>query len=405
VWGVKRSENATHPAPATLCVAQMSGKHCPDICRIPFYTFIFNLFRLATHFVATVAISQNGVDKMQKEKDPQGRKWNITLNNPAEKNFSHERIKKELEKLKSCVYWCMADEQGAEEQTPHTHIFVAFSSAVRFSTLKNNFQSAHLERANGTAQENRDYITKTGKWTDSEKSETSIAGSFEEWGEMPAERQGGFSVEAIILDRIQDGATNAEIIQEFPNYLRGMRDVEYVRQSLKHEENRNKWRNLETVYIWGITGAGKTRFVMDGHGYSNVYAVNDYAHPFDCYSGENVILFDEFDSGIKIQFMNNYLDGYPIALPARYSNKQACYTNVYIISNIDLRLQYLGVQKQQPEVWAAFIRRIHKVIHFMSDGTRREYDTKDYINGSGAWVELPANIAMPFDMDNVKQNG
>ena len=84
---------------------------------------------------------------------------------------------------------------------------------------------------------------------------------------------------------------------------------------------------------------------MDKYGYSNVYAVNNYKHPFDLYFGEYVMLFDEFSSNssvgsIRIQDMNNYLDGYPIALPARYNNKQACYKKVYIISNLDLREQY-----------------------------------------------------------------
>ena len=341
---------------------------------------------------------------MSKGKVPQGRKWNGVFNNATEKGFTHERIKEELGKLKSAVYWCMADEIGNEEETPHTHLFIAFSSAVRFSTLKNLFPTAHLERANGTAQENRDYIAKTGKWAETEKAETSIDGSFEEWGEMPIEQlMGKRNIEAAILQMIQGGATNAEILLAFPDYLRGMRDVEFVRQALKHEQYRDKWRNLETVYIWGATGAGKTRSVMDNHGYSNVYAVNNYKHPFDGYFGEMVMLFDEFNSGIRIQDMNNYLDGYPIALPARYSNKQACYEKVFIISNLDLLEQYRHEQDVQPEVWAAFIRRIHKVIHFAADGTKREYNTKDYLRNrhKGGWVELPEDIPTPFDVEEL----
>ena len=331
-------------------------------------------------------------------KNPQSKKWQLTINNPAEKGFTHEHIKSELQKLKPIIYWCMADEQGAEEQTPHCHIFLMCSSALRFSTLKNLFEPAHIERANGTAQENMEYIAKIGKWADSDKAGTNIVGSFEEFGNMPIERQrGGRNIESAIIDRILDGASNAEILLEF-DYLRGMRDVEFVRQSLKHEEYRDKWRDIETTYIWGATGTGKTRSVMDGHGYSNVYAVNNYKHPFDGYFGESVMLFDEFNSGIRIQDMNNYLDGYPIALPARYSNKQACYERVYIVSNLDLRYQYKSEQQNHPEVWAAFIRRIHKVIHFMPDGTRQEYDTNEYLHERIAWLELPANTPTPFDM-------
>lgn len=32
----------------------------------------------------------------------------------------------------------------------------------------------------------------------------------------------------------------------------------------------------------------------------------------------------------------NILDGYPLELPCRYANKQACYTEVYLVSNLPL---------------------------------------------------------------------
>ena len=40
----------------------------------------------------------------------------------------------------------------------------------------------------------------------------------------------------------------------------------------------------------------------------------------------------------KIDNMLKYLDGHPIELPSRYFNKTACYTRVYIITNIELNL-------------------------------------------------------------------
>ena len=296
----------------------------------------------------------------------------------------------------------MADEKGNEEETPHTHIFIAFSSAVRFSTLKNLFESAHIERANGTSQENRDYIAKEGKWKDSDKSETTIEGSFEEWGEMPTERQAFGNAEAEIIERIKNGASNAEILIEFPYYLRGMRDVEYVRQTLRAEEYREKWRNLEVTYIWGRTGTGKTRSVMDHYGYSNVYSVNNYKHPFDGYSGESVMLFDEFNSSFRILDMNNYLDGYPVALPARYSNKQACYERVFIISNLDLHYQYPFHRINERSMWDAFIRRIHKVMRFFPDGTYCEYDTRDYVLGK--WKNM-TDMYLPLRLNTKEMLG
>lgn len=331
-------------------------------------------------------------------RDTQSRKYLITINNFLDHGYTRESIRERITALKSLIYFCAAEEKGHETGTHHIHIYTVFSSGVRFSTMKNVFAlGGDIEPAKGSSAENRDYVAKTGKWSNSVKADTSIEGTFEEYGEMPEEHQGVSGEEAAIIERIKDGASNAEILGEFPRYLRGLRDIEYVRQTLRAEEYRERWRDLETVYIWGTTGAGKTRYVMESFGYGNVYAVNDYKHPFDGYAGESVLLFDEFASSFRIQDMNNYLDGYPLALPARYSNKQACYDKVFIISNLDLRDQYSFARINQQEVWAAFVRRIHKVIRFYADGSRQEYETKDYLARTDTWKELPADMETPFE--------
>jgi len=118
---------------------------------------------------------------------------------------------------------------------------------------------------------------------------------------------------------------------------------------------------------------------MESHGYENVYRVTNYLHPFDRYAAQKVILFDEFHSSIKIEEMLNLLDGYPLSLPCRYADKQACYTEVYIISNIELKHQYPEQQKKTAFVYAAFLRRIHKVVHYVSVGKFKTYSVKQYL--------------------------
>ena len=78
-------------------------------------------------------------------------------------------------------------------------------------------------------------------------------------------------------------------------------------------------------------------------------------------------MFDEFRSSLMIGDMLDYLDGYPLALPARYANRQACYTTVYLISNIGLSAQYRNLQENEPATWKAFLRRIHHVIEYHRD--------------------------------------
>ena len=100
---------------------------------------------------------------------------------------------------------------------------------------------------------------------------------------------------------------------------------------------------------------------MEKYGYSKVYRVTNYQHPFDSYAGQRVILFDEFRSSLPISDMLKYLDGYPVMLPCRYADKVACFAEVYIVSNIPIEKQYPNVQFEEPETWQAFCRRFHEV--------------------------------------------
>ena len=338
--------------------------------------------------------------KIKSKKDTQSRKWLLTINNPIENgNFTHDKIKEELTNFKSIIYYCMADETGLETGTPHTHLYIVFSSGVRWSTVKKHFPSADIESALGNSQQNYEYISKTGKWSDDSKADTSVEGSFEEWGEMPVEHQGARNDLNYLYDKIKDGCTDIEILDENPDFMRDLNNIERVRQKLKAEEYKNKFRELETIFIYGETEAGKTRYVMEKYGYENVYSVTDYIRPFDDYNGEYVMLFDEFEGKIRIQKMNQYLDGYPLKLPARYTNKQACYEKIYIISNIELRDLYKSVQDKYPKVWNAFTRRIHKVIHFQKDGERNEYDTQDYLKNKDSEDKQINIVELPFDGD------
>ncbi len=310
-------------------------------------------------------------------KDPQGRKWLLTLNNPKEKAIDHQKIKDQLNLFPSLLYWCIADEKG---ETEHSHVFFALEHPTRFSTIKGRFPTAHIDRAEGTAAECRAYVQKSGKWAKSDKAETSIPGTFEEWGELPIERQGERTDLALLYQLIKDGLSNYEIMEQNPDYMLSLEKIERARQAVREQQYRETFRKLEVTYIWGPTGVGKTRSVMEGQGYSDVYRVTDYAHPFDSYAGEDVLLLDEYGSNFNIRDLLNYLDGYPLTLPARYSNRVACYTKVYIISNICLSKQYTDIQWDSPAIFDALLRRINKVVHYNGPGEFQEFETADYMS-------------------------
>ena len=312
--------------------------------------------------------------------DLQSRKWLVTINNPKEKGFEHDSIKEILKKYKGCLYWCMSDEIGNEGGTYHTHVFMVCSGAVRFSTMKKRFEGAHFDVCKGTSADNRDYVFKLGKWSNTAKEETRVEGTQEEWGELPVERQGHRNDIDTLYSMIKQGLSNYEIIESDPQYMLNLDKIERARQTVLEERYKNEWRDLNVTYIYGTTGTGKTRSVMEKYGYSNVFRVTDYDHPFDGYKGQDVIVFEEFRSSLRIDDMLKYLDGYPVEIPCRYANKIACFTKVYIISNIALTEQFPNVQKEQAETWNAFLRRIGKVRIHIKDKVH-EGTTEEYING------------------------
>lgn len=297
--------------------------------------------------------------KKELASDTQSRKWLITINNPEKYGYDHEKIKKILDDFKSVLYWCMCDEIG-ESGTFHTHLFICGKCSIRFSKIKKKFPSAHIDCCNGTAQNNKDYIKKEGKWEKDKKKETNISESFEEFGELPIERQGKRNDLDALYDMINSGMSNAEIIQADTSYIMNIDKIDRARQAIREDKSKNIFRKLEVHYIFGPAGTGKTRYVMEKYGYTNVCKITNYdSHPFDSYKGEDVLLFDEYRSQLKVGDMLQYLDGYPLNLPARYGDKVALYTKVYIVSNIPFQKQYINVQQNEWGTWGAFCRRIN----------------------------------------------
>ncbi len=321
--------------------------------------------------------------------DKQSRKWQLTINNPAEKELSHSVLKEILSQIKPIQYYCMSDEIASSH---HTHIYIHCTSPVRFSTLKNKFPTAHIELARGTAVQNRDYVFKEGKWQNNKKHETNLIDTHEEYGELPVERQGARNDLADLYDMIKQGASDYEILDSNPEFFSQIDRMEKVRQTIYQDVYKNEFRHLDVTYIWGETGSGKTRNVMEQYGYANVYRITNYAHPFDLYKGQSVIIFEEFRSSLPLSDMLNYLDGYPLALPCRYNDRVACYTTVFIISNIDIRLQYAALQKLERESWLAFLRRIHNV-KIYSGKRETIYSMEQYLNN---FLPVSDDTEIPF---------
>ena len=239
---------------------------------------------------------------------------------------------------------------------------------MRFGTLKRRFPTAHIEKAIGTSQENRDYMLKEGKWAETAKAETRVEGTFKEFGVLPNEASEKSPKMAQLMQDVKDGYSTTEIIENDPSFAFKINDIDALREKLLFERFRKENRPVKTNYLYGDSGTGKTRSIYETHPPEDVYRITDYSGQsgarFDDYHGEPVIVFEEFHSQVPISAMLNFLDIYPLRLPARYRDRVACFDTVYITSNIPLEDQYRDIQKHEMETWRAFLRRIHTVTEF-----------------------------------------
>ena len=305
------------------------------------------------------------------ENNTQSRKWALVINNPLEAGLDHAAIREILYRF-SPAYFCMADEI-ATTGTYHTHIFLLAPSPIRFSTIKNRFPTAHIEKAYGSAKANRAYILKEGHWADTDKAETSVSGTFEEWGDLPAEKEEEAPEMFKLIQDLRAGKSVMEIIEDNPKLAFRIREIETLRQAILEEKYSAENRALEVTYLYGASGTGKTRGIFEKHDRKSICRITDYGGRngvrFDAYHCQDVLVLEEFHSQIPISAMLNYLDIYPLTLPARYTDRIACYTKVYITSNIPLEEQYRDIQRYQMETWRAFLRRVQNVIEYLRDGS------------------------------------
>ena len=305
------------------------------------------------------------------ENNTQSRKWALVINNPLEAGLDHAAIREILYRF-SPAYFCMADEI-ATTGTYHTHIFLFSPSPMRFSTVKNRFSTAHIEKAYGSAKANRAYILKEGHWADTDKAETSVSGTFEEWGDLPAEKEEEAPEMFKLIQDLRAGKSVMEIIEDNPKLAFRIREIETLRQASLEEKYSAENRALEVTYLYGASGTGKTRGIFEKHDRKSICRITDYGGRngvrFDAYHCQDVLVLEEFHSQIPISAMLNYLDIYPLTLPARYTDRIACYTKVYITSNIPLEEQYRDIQRYQMETWRAFLRRVQNVIEYLRDGS------------------------------------
>jgi len=277
---------------------------------------------------------------------------------PFFKNY--ECAKEFFKRVDFIEYFCFKYEKGEKKGLLHLQGFMRYNKPLDMKTVHKIYPTIHLDPSYGTNNECRDYCRKM---------ETAVEGyEFFEFGNFVEEKQ-RTDMKQLAKD-IKEGKSFEEMFDDY-TWLMIQSGDKIMKSMQRHKYSRfkNTVRDVHVTYIYGKEGTGKTTYCERVLGYEpmQVSFVGEYntTGQFDEYDGQDVIVFDEFDSQIELTKMNKYLDGRPCPLYGRNYNRTACYTKVFIISNYPLDHQYKKARTEQGKEpsYKGFCRRIREIIH------------------------------------------
>lgn len=305
----------------------------------------------------------------------------LTMENYQKHGLNHEGIQKGIKSFASLVYGCF-DLEVSNNGVPHAHAYLVFDYQVRVSTVKNVFgKFIHIEKAQGSHAQCIAYCEKSGEAL-AKKKETQVEGSFWETGTRPldrAEKRKG--VWASVYAMAKTGEFSAlDILEANPSLAGHLDKIETLVARCKAQESKKRWRDVEVLLLYGDTATGKTTWAYENHSTGGIYRVTDYEHPYEGYSGEKTMVYDEFDHKAHTMNLSSILqltDRFPLgaALTRRYSNLVPEFETVIFISNEPPNAMY---KKVPPKQWNAFLRRINHIYRFDGVGLIAEEDKSRY---------------------------
>lgn len=260
--------------------------------------------------------------------------------------------RKEIEEALASYNYLGQLEEGEEDGYRHWQLIIdGGQSPIRFSTLKRRLPTAHLEPRRGPIQQAINYVT---------KEETRIIGEprLEHGTIRHCDEKGRRKDVEVVREAIlEKGLSADEVFLQVPESNRMTAMVEKL-VAARDRSRHTKPRQLEVIWLYGPPGTGKTSLAVEMGGKS-YYRVTDYQHPFDAYSGEEVLILDEFDGGMRLSALLNILDIWPTMLPARYADRVAAYSEVVLVSN---EAPWSFYPWETPSRRQALMRRVHQVL-------------------------------------------
>jgi hypothetical protein len=313
---------------------------------------------------------------------------------------SYEMASEYFKQIDFIKYLCFQNDKGEEGENLHLQGFMTYHRPMDFNIVKKIYPSIHLDPCFCSNTEAREYCKKERTRQDEYP--------FFEYGDFVEERQ-RVDTEKFTQDILDLTVPITELFKRYKTLtLQSLPRIKQMRQEVLTEMYSDKVRDVNVTYIYGVSRAGKSTYPRRVLGYTpkEVAKVGKYnsTGQFDDYNMQDVIVFDEFRGQLPLTEMNDYIEGEPLHLSARQTNRLAIYTKVFIISNYPLSEQYKKAREDgDTPSYDSFCNRIKEIIymparnHYVWKLGRPTDEVLATLKTQGAKVEL-----LPQTVEQIK---
>lgn len=235
--------------------------------------------------------------------DLRSRRWTFTLNNYKDHGWTEwQYILKDRFQINADYIVC--EEEVGEQGTPHLQGYIRFKNAVRFTTLQNKFNGlAHLEVAQGTDEQNRNYCTKeNGNILEIGTIQENMRGQKTDWNKLIDDFQ---SMDFTLFQ--------VRWPKESLLYLDKLQRLVYTLNESKGHTCYNGELPAKNYWIYGAPGTGKSRWARQQSNKIYLKPVNKWWQTY--IYGSNLVLMEDFPcfeqtKGVLGQHMKLWADRY-----------------------------------------------------------------------------------------------
>lgn len=206
--------------------------------------------------------------------DARGLSWCFTVNNYEDSDVQAFRDC-------DCRYLVVGFEVG-DSGTPHLQGYVVLAKTARLSALKKICAKGHYELARGSAEQNRVYCTKSGRFEE----RGIIPVSQKRKGELEAERWKSAKIAA------QEGRLDDVPEDIYMRYYRTCKEI-----AKDHMRKPSDLSDLDNHWICGPPGCGKSRGAREKFPGAYFKLGNKW---WDGYQGEENVIIDDWELDFKV---------------------------------------------------------------------------------------------------------